>query len=356
MANFRRGAEAVAKSTEKSSSGSYRTYTPTIYWPGDNDHRYLLFLNPMDEIVTADMVRYIPQEFKGRDGEIHETFEEVIARTDNSIGESVDPMVRDWDGAAKPNGIAVAVELEPIMENVNGRDRIRGFEVKTDTFERRIRDEDNDLTDDTEEVIKPLVGIITQSTYNFFNVVTSFDANDAPIEQCPVKITRIGGDSSTTYSVQGYQDIDVDLTNLIDYVDGISYLNDEMDELLALIDETDTNEAAALVIGETVLNKRLDELVDEERYDKLYDSINKSLDRFGNKGKKKDKPAKKAAPRRSQRRSAETTDTEDTPVAEKPKRAPREKKAVESKQNDPEAMSKLDELKARQKARASAAA
>jgi hypothetical protein len=351
MANFRKGAEAVAKSTEKKSGGSFRTYTPTIYWPGDNDQRYLLFLNPMDEIVTADMVRYIPQEFKGRDGEIHETFEEVIARTDDSIGESVDPMVRDWDGAAKPHGIAVAVELEPTFEEVNGRDKIVGLEVKTSTFERRIRDEDGDLTDDTEEVTKPEVGIITQSTYNFFNVVTSFDANDYPIDSCPVKITRVGSDSSTTYTIQGYDGINVDLAPLVDYVEGISYLNDEMDELLKLVDDAETLEDAARVIGETILNKRLDELVDEERYDKLYESIDKSLDRFGNKNKKKgDKPAKKAAPRRSQRRTAAA---EDEPAAEKPKRATRAKRdaAPESKQNDPEALSKLDELKARQKAR-----
>ena len=356
--NFRKGAEAVAQSTERSArSGGFRTYAPSIYWNEDQEQRYLLFLNPMDEIVTAALIRYIPQEYTYPDSDgdevTKEYFEEVIARTDESIGESVDPMVRDWDGAAKPHGIAVAVELEPVIEEDNGRNRVRGFGVKTVTFNRRIRDEDGDLTDETEEVTAPVVGIITQSNYNFYNVVTSFDANDAPIEQCPVKITRVGKDAGTTYSIQGYPDLDVDLTEFVDNIEGISYLNDEMDEVLTELVTLETNEEVALFIGESILAKRLDELVDEDRYNKIYDTIDESLDRFGNKGKKKGKTkATKKPARRSQKRTADAEETGETEEKPKPKRAPRAKPAT--KQEDPDAVSKLAQLREKQKARAAA--
>lgn len=370
MPDFRRGAAAIAESQAKAKSGggSFRPFTPSLFWKDDGDEKYLLFLNQLDDIPTVDMIGYIPVERKKGDGETFTYFEQVIARTSDVIGEDSDPMVDDWDGNPKDTCVAVAVELEPSFETVKGRKRPVGFEVKTNTYERRVRDDEGELTDETEEVTTPVLGFVTQSPHNFFNVVTSFDANDAPIDQCAVKITRVGSKTDTTYTIQGYPEQEVDLGGLLDYVDGISYLGDDLDDVIEQIDGLEDGDAA-LLVGTVLLDKRLDELCDRDRYDELYKGLKKTLDPWKNKGKggkgkasaRKDRPA-----RRSQRRTqvendaadaAEETQGQGGDRSEEPEETPEPKAKPARKRAAPKAdsgdakASKLDELRARQAAR-----
>ena len=387
MPDFRRGADAIAKAQEKAkSSGNFRPFTPSLFWKDDGDEKYLLFLNPLDDIPTVEMISFIPVVQKKGDGTKYTSYEQVIARTDAAIGESNDPMVDEWDGKPRETCVAVAVELEPTFEEVVKGDktykRPTGFEVKTSTFERRIRDEDGELTDDTEEVEAPAIGFITQSPSNFFNVVTSFDSNTAPIEDTAVRITRVGKDTSTVYTIDGFEDMEIDLAGLVDCVEGISYLTE--DEREALLDEIESKDdaEAGQIIGAALLDKRLAELIDRDRYDELYEGIDSTLDKFGGKkkGKKGGGERKERSTRRSQRRSRQTDDepqeadsapeaeADDAPAEEpKPRRSrarkPKDEAPAESgadekparrgKQADPKALNKLDELRARQAQRKS---
>lgn len=319
MPEFRKGAEAIAKAQEnaKSGGGNFQAFTPEFFWK-DKDEKYLLFLNPLSEIVTADLISFIPVTGKKANGEKYTRFERVIARTDAVIDESHDEMVDKWDGKARETCVAVAVELEPTYEEVKGRKRPTGFAVKTREFDRRIRDEDDELTDEYETVEAPELGIVHASPHNFFNVVTAYDNNDAPIEETPLKITRVGGDTSTVYTVSGYPELaDIDLAPLVENIENFNYLYSEMDDVLKGIEGLEDHEAVAF-IGEILLAKRLDELVDRERYEKLLDGIDESLDRFGGGGKDKAKKTSKSErpARRSQRRSAPKADAEESADAE----------------------------------------
>lgn len=329
MVDFRRGSAAIEQANQAQQSGggnkTFRPFAPQIFFAkqGDEgDTRYLLFLNAMDDIPTVDMVTFIPQTRKRADGSTYQTFEQVIARTDPAIGESTDPMVEDWDGKARSQNIAAAVELEPDTEEIKGRTKVLGFKVKTREFDRKVRDEDGEITDEVETVTSPEVGFVVQSPTNFYNVVAAYDAADAPIETTPVRVTRVGRDQNTTYQITGFPDLELDLSELIDNAEFIGYLSnneEELDSLLEDIDAAETDLEAAHVIGAALLDKRLHELADKEVYDSIYKTITASLDKFGG-GSKKKPAAKKAAPARKSRpssRRASSKSSEDT-TAEEP--------------------------------------
>lgn len=325
MPDFRKGAQAIAEAQAraKAGGGQYSPFAPELYWKGDGDFKYLLFLNPMEEISTVDMISFIPASRKKADGSKMTFFERVIARTDPAIGEDNDPMVDEWQGKPRETCVAVAVELEPTLEKgPNGRLRPTGFEVKTKSYERRLRDDEDKLTDETEEVWMPELGFIHASPHNFFNVVVSADANDFPIDKTACKITRIGSDQNTTYTVTGYEGQEIDLSGLVEYLEGVSYLDEEeMRALVTEIDEINDDYEAASVIGQVLLDKRMEELSDEERYDKLFEGITETLDRFGSKkGSKRgsktesrrERPARKSSRRSRKNAEDEAPATEDT--------------------------------------------
>lgn len=367
MPDFRRGAEAIAKQQEKPKS-SFSPFAPEIFWQGDGDEKYLLFLNPVSEMAAVEMISFIPVTRKKGNGEKFTAFERVIARTDPAIGEDNDPMADDWEGPIKEMNIAVAVELEPTLEqDSKGRMRPTGFEIKTSTYERRVRDEEGNLTDEVEDVTNPVIGFIHASPYNFFNVITAFDSKEGDIESTPVKITQAGEGTKKAFMITGYQDQDVDLSPLLDNIEAVSYLpEEEMDALIEAIDTADSDEDAALRIGATLLDLRLEELSDRERYDRLYKGITESLDRFGGskKGgaKKADKPARQRPARASSRRraAAEVADTPEPEAKQEPeaevKKTRQRRAAPAPSQTDPEKVNKLEALKKRNEERKAAAA
>lgn len=382
MPNFRRGAEAIAKATEKTES-NFRPFVPEIYWQKDGDARYLMFLNPMADIPTVDMIGFIPVKGKKANGETYKRFERVIARTDPAIGEDEDPMVKDWKANPKSTNLAVAVELEPtVEEDERGRKIPTGFEVKMTEYDRKVRDEDGKATDETETVEAPVIGFVQQSPYNFFNKVASYDANDGPIESTPLKITQVGEGKDKDYTVQGYREQAVDLTPLLEFLDGISYLGDDTDELIDIVDAIEDDQEAAEAVGAFLLDKRLEELADKERYDELYDGIDEPFKQWGAKGGSKKSSGNGANRReRKSRGSQRRTRSEDAPAdeaseqdstpaepepEEKPKRSRRTRaaKSDDAPKDEPKAepkaeragSAKLAELKKRQEARRAKAA
>ncbi len=313
---MRKGAAAIKESVDRAAQGggTFKPFLRNIYWKDDEDYHYLLILNPIDDIPKLSMQRMLPSP--DNEG----WFTDALARTEPIVGEKTDPMEDVWLYAPKDTNVMVAVELEPQYEMVKGRQRPRGFEVATITFNRRILDEDGEVTEETEEVTAPAIGVISQSPNNFGNQLTAYDANDYPIHEGPIKIMRVGSGTETAYSVQGYPDQEVDLTNLIEFVDGISYLQDRKDEVLEACKELEPNEAA-LLIGEALLDLYIEELGDEERYNRILDGITEPSRYPSKKGKKSKKAAPKERPARpSQRRAAREEPAEEG--SDEPKEAP----------------------------------
>jgi hypothetical protein len=302
MPNFRRGPEAIqeAVDTARSGGGEFRPFIPSIYWK-DGDTKYVLILNPIDDIPRVQLHGFLPLT----DGR----YDQVIARTDEGFGERVDPIEQEWQYAPRLSNLMVAVELEPLVRIVGGYERPQGFEVKTKTFERRIRDDEGELTEDREEVTIPNIGIIAQSPINFGSVIADFAAKDAPIHTTAIRISRLGKDSPT-YTVTGYPDQDIDLSNLFDHIEGISYVKD-MDKLLGEIQQCETDEDATILIGNEILETRLDELSDSEHYDEVLAHISKASSYPSTQGGKKEKGAAKAKTTRAARPSGRRASAEE---------------------------------------------
>ena len=293
MPQFRRGAAEIEKSTQRKGGGSFGKFAPSIYWTDDKEAKFLHFLNPIEDIPRLDMINFIP--VKNDKGE-RMYFASTIARSDACFGEDavkVDRLVEQWDAPIKDSNLFVAVELEPVMEEKRGRQKPVGFKIKLVEFERRVRDADGELTEDTETVVAPAYGFIQESASNFGAVLQSHDATEFPIEAWPIKVQRIGTDQNTKYNVVGYEDMEVDFDPFVEHLDGISYLGDKLEEIKEAVEGLDPADAAKAV-GGILLEERLNELADEERYERLADGVTETLDRFGSKKKKRAAAEKKS--------------------------------------------------------------
>lgn len=276
MPNFRTGVAGMAppQGNQKDSS-PFPGFIRGIIWTKDKEKKYVAFLNGAADMPTVDYHPFI-EVGKWKSGKSR--YEEFISRTDPGVGESTDDLSDRLGRKAQQRTLAVAVELEPTYSTVNGRKRPTGFAVKTETFERTKEDGSK------EEVEAPVIGMVVQSPRNFFGWVGSFDESTAPIEDTPVEITRRGKDASTQYDFTPYIDQPIDYTNLVNLAENISYLRDED------VDLTGEPKDVALAIGTTILEKRLGELTDKERYERLVSPIDYLEDKWGNNNPPKPAP------------------------------------------------------------------
>lgn len=352
MSEIRRGSAAIQDAAKSSGTSEFRPFLPSIYWKDDQEERYVLFLNEVEDMPLFDMIQYIPTESG--------FFQETVSKTDPFFGERSDAFESEKDATIRKTNVAIAVELEPVVEVVKNRRKPRGFEVKTVEYERRVFDDDGEATGETEEVTAPAVGYVAQSPNNFFNQVSNYDANEAPVTSTALKITRIGKDKTTVYQLVGYDELPIDLSNLVGFIDGISYLGDDLDPLLDEIENL-SEEEAALVIGRKLLDKREEELIDDDRYQELLEGVTESMDKYGNKKKnkkkEKDPPRSRAAARRAVKKEPEPKDdggdeaASDPEPTEEVKPARKAAKKAATKQT-PE--SRMAELRAKAAERAKA--
>jgi hypothetical protein len=283
LRDFDTGAEAIAAAAQ-GNGGKFAGFAPQVSWKS-GEEKYVLFLLPMELTPTVNIHEWIDCGQK-ENGKTDWGF--FLDRRDPVLGEDVDPL-SEKGSQAKKRVMSAAVEVEPIMgENAKGRKRPTGFTVLTSTYDRK--------TDDgTEEVTQPSVGYVSQASQNFFNILTSFDA-DGEYEGTVFKVKRT---DDKTYTFTPYIDLPVDFTNLIEYIDGVSYLsrNEEVwDELEPKLANLDTDEEKATAIGEALLERRLNELADKDEYDRKTAKIERVIDKFaGDKGKgKQERPARQS--------------------------------------------------------------
>lgn len=296
MPDFRRGMAAMQEAQEQKSQGSnsYPSFVRQIQWREDREEKFIAFLNRAEDIPTVELHTFVPVGTgTSKSGKAYTRYEEFIDRADPAIGEAADDLSDRLGHKAQLRTIATAVELEPTYTTVNGRKRPTGFQVKTETYTRKTEE------GGVEEVEAPCLGIIVQSPNNFFGWVGSFNESTAPIEETPLQVLRRGRDANTAYDFTPYLDQPIDYSNLFENIDGVAYLRGEIDD----IDLDGDALEVAIAIGNKMLDKRLNELADAERYERLVSPIEEIEDRWGNSSK----PANSrpvAQPRQSQRVAA----------------------------------------------------
>jgi hypothetical protein len=292
-----KGHEAVERAL-KSSGGGFKPFIPQITWK-DGEEKYLLVISPASEFYTTDLHEFIEVgEGKKANGDTYTKYESFVSR--KSLGEKHDKIQDELNRDPRRRTLAVAVELEPEFETVKGRKRFSGAAVKTETFTRKDDD------DGEEEVTVPAIGMVIQSQKNFFGYLISYDRTKNPTHETVFSVTREGDDSDTNYVFVPFSDAEVDLDPLFDNVENVSYLADEIDDILKAVSESDNEWDAVAEIGTAMLDKRFGELADEDRYDELIGPIDElPPSRFGaKKTTSKGSSSKRAArPKRESQQS-----------------------------------------------------
>lgn len=299
MPNYqpRRGLSAVEQAANRKGGQKIRGFAPEIRWRDDGEKKYILILSNFEEndpnaVVVADLHEFIPVGTGERaNGETYTRYESFVSRKDQLAGgENYDDLEDRLGNKPRTRCIGVALELEPQFEVIKGRKKPVSFSVKTDTFTRK--------TDDgNEEVGQPAIGLIIQSAALVWSPLGSIDESQGPLSELPIEVTRRGKDINSRYDFVQFPNMEVDLSGLFENLDGITYIADELNEVKDDIIAKGDIEAAQMV-GQILVDKRLNELSDKDRYEELVTPIDHIEQRFG--GGRKSKPAatisKPAAP------------------------------------------------------------
>ena len=284
----RRGLGAIEQAANRKGGSKFKGFAPEIRWRDDGEKKYILVLSNFEDddpnaVCSIDLHEFIPVGTGEKaNGETYTRYESFASRKDPISGsESYDDLEDRLGNKPRTRCIGVALELEPEFEVVKGRKRPIGFSVKTDTFTRK--------TDGgTDEVGQPAIGLIIQSAFPVCSPLGSLDESQGPLSELPIEVTRRGKDVNSRYDFVPYMDLPVDLSNLFENLDGITYIGDELEGVKSDIIAKGDIEAAQLV-GQILVDKRLSELSDKDRYEELVTPIEHIEQRFG--GGRKTKPA-----------------------------------------------------------------
>jgi hypothetical protein len=258
MPNFLRGVEALQSFDKEGRRPRASNFCKELRWKEDGEKKYIRFLNPQSYIAAVDIHEFIPVEY-GTGENSFVRYESFIDRRDSSIGERTDELTDRLEHQPKRRVLAAAVELEPLLGTVNGRKKPVGFTVATEEYTRTNED------GTTEDVLIPKIGIITQSKFNFYVHLATYDEEQGPIEEAVFQITRIGKDTNTAYNFIPFDSLEVDFSPLIENWQNSAYASD----LEIEADPAKDAAAFALELGAKFLDKRLMEMADKERYDTL---------------------------------------------------------------------------------------
>lgn len=334
MAEYRRGAAAIAAASS-SGGGNFAPFVPDIRWKDADEKKFILVLTPVDSVGAFDLHEFIKLPAEKANGEEYFRYESFLSRKDPYVGEDFDKIEDELDRKSKVRCVGVAVELEPVMKDVKGRKRPVEFAVKTDTFDRK--------TDDGEETVEyPLIGLIVQSAKLMWSPLFGLDESQGPLAELPLEVTRRipGGKASDThYEFAPFMDIPVDLSAIGDYVDGISYLKDDLDQLLPELEAAEDDLGIAQLVANALMTKRIEELADPGRYEELMGDIDElEPPPWGGGSKKKAQPKQtigKRAKRPSQRRVKQSNDeTEESSTSTEGDDKPEAEESSEPKKTD----------------------
>lgn len=277
MANFRKGAEAIASAATRKGGGNF---TPTHKFES-GETKYLQFLQPIEDIVTVLMHRFIIVGYREDGSKIYENF---ISRKDPGLdgAEGYDPLWDRFGNKPSERSIALAVELEPIWDTEKGSRKkvLSGFEPAMREY----------TNGDGDDVVVPNVALVIESPYTFFNHLGSY-SDIEPIEEGVFAVKRTGADTNTQYTLMKAGDaLDIDDLDIEDF------------------------------LVEFDFDEYLDELSDEEKVKELIDPLDDDwvVNEYAKKGKG-GKPAGKAKAKPGSTRTRKAAEPEpDEPEADEP--------------------------------------
>ena len=184
MSKFRKGADGF----KRPAGGGPRNWINQVQWK-DGDRIFLQFLTPLAHIPTVLWHEYIIVGYRDNG---KPRFEQFVSGKDPGIGgpDGYDPIWDRFDIAPKSRSIAIAAVLDPIEVKQGAKKRISGVDVNMRTYENR----------DGEEVSKPNIGLVIQSSFNFFGWLETFE-NDSgvAIEDAVFSVTRRGAKNPVSY-------------------------------------------------------------------------------------------------------------------------------------------------------------
>lgn len=274
MPKFKRGLAAIQEANN-AGSRKFKPFAPEVRWQ-DQETKFILILTPIDYTITTMVHEWIKVgEGQKANGDTYPKFESFISR--KALGESSDDLEDRLGSIPRRRTLGAAVELEPVMETVDGRERPALFQVATERFSTR---ENGDKT-------APKVGILNQAQKNFWGWLGSYDASRASVTDTPMEVVRKGNDKDTEYHFLPFNDVEIDLQPLFDFLENVSYLAEEAEELGRLDASVDN----AIKIGNALLDKRAEELADGDRYKELVDPITEFKPKFGSSKRGNDTPA-----------------------------------------------------------------
>lgn len=261
--DFRRGSAAIEEAATKKGGSDFRPFLPQIVWKADNESKYVLVLTDVQDVTTLLLHSFIPVgKGKKSNGEEFTRYEDFLSRRDPALGEDHDELEDRLEREPKTRCMGVMVELEAVFESGTSK-KLKHFVVKTETFTRKSDDGDID-------VVAPVIGFCTQSPVTLWGTLNSTYQSLGDLIEVPIQITRRGKDQNTRYDVLPFLEKPVDLSPVIDYIDGISYITtEELPELIGELEAAETETTKAQAIADFLLVKRINELADKERYDTL---------------------------------------------------------------------------------------
>jgi hypothetical protein len=217
MAEFRRGAEAIAQASQRKSGGRF---APVFKFDA-GETKYVQFLMSMDEIPTVLMHQFIVVGYR-EDG--NPKYERFISRRDPALDgpDGYDELIERFGVSPTNRSIALALEVEPEVTRSGGKKTIEGFVPATRQFER-----------DGETVTVPAFGLIIESPNTFFTHLAA-NADLMAIEETIFAVKRTGKSTDTTYTFipTGHDALDVEeeLAEFAEWFDFEAWLDELADE------------------------------------------------------------------------------------------------------------------------------
>lgn len=188
FANLRKGSEAMKKAAS-AKGGRGGGYVPTLRWKDDQEKRYILFLQSVEEIPTILYHKMMDCGVNEKTGK--QQWRDFISRRDPGIdGPSGYDALDDLGYKPSNRSIAVVCEMEPVLKG----GKIESFVPMTRTFERSVEGGGK------EEVTEPAVSLVIEAPGVFFPQINAYADEVGPIEDQVFLIRREGKDQNTSYS------------------------------------------------------------------------------------------------------------------------------------------------------------
>lgn len=212
---------AASKAAEAVSKAKRSRFTPQFKWD-DGERKYLQFVTPFDERVTAPMHQFI-RVARDPNTKSGYKYADFLLAPEEDGSSPVDLIHQKFGVEPTFRTIAVAVEMEPIIEkDSKGRKRAVGFEPKMREWE--------DKDGETHE--SPELGLVIMSHNNFWKFFEMHEEQTGPVDASVFAVTRLGKSTDTNYHVEEAGDAieldDLD-TESRDYVDIDKWLEEVAD-------------------------------------------------------------------------------------------------------------------------------